>query len=136
MDARSVVVEANARFDAAMTKSDPQDDAGISKSAGISKDNAKMEETRLNGARAKLVQATSDMSAISVGATRFGAARQPGRSKPKQQDGGEGISNLRKRKLHAPKNGWKDPKGVTMHFFTGRFCLYQHASNIFWKLRE
>jgi len=99
-DARSVVAEAKARFDAAMAKSDALDDSDVTKAAGIVRDKAKAEETRLNGARARLAQASADLSAISV--ARFGAARQlPSSSKPKLQEDKE-SNKLLKRKLPAP----------------------------------
>jgi len=73
-DARSAVAEVKARFDAATAKADALDDADASKGASITKDKAKVEEARLNGARAKLAQVSADLSAIAV--ARFGAARQ------------------------------------------------------------
>jgi 3-methyladenine DNA glycosylase Tag len=128
-DARSVIAEAKARFDAAMAKSDALDDSDVTKAAGIVRDQAKVEETRLNGARARLAQASADLSAISV--ARFGAARQPARSsKPKLQDDKE-SSKLPKRKLSAPMKGWNDSKGVTLRVFTDRYSMYQHEANIF-----
>ena len=128
-DARSVVAEAKARFDVAMVKSDAMDDANVSKVPKIVRDRAKVEEARLNGARARHAQASAYLFAISV--ARFGASRQPGRSNPKQQDDVEVSNKLLKRKLSRPMNGWKDPKGVTMLVFTDRFCLYRHVANIF-----
>ncbi len=129
-DARSVVAEAKARFDATMVKSDAMDDADVSKVSRIIRDMAKVEEARLNGASAWLAQASADISAISV--AKFGAARQTGfGSSPKPRlDTGEAGSKLLKRKLHAPKDGWKDAEGVTLTVFTHRHCLYQHVSNI------
>jgi len=62
-----------------------------------------VEEARLNGARARLAQVSADLSPISV--ARFGASRQPGSLKPKQQDAGEGSNKLLNRKLHAPMDG-------------------------------
>jgi len=62
---------------------------------------------------------------------RFG----PINLKPKLQEDTE-RSKLLKRKLHAPMDGWKDPKGVTLRVFTYRYCMYQHVANIFLKLRE
>jgi hypothetical protein len=50
-------------------------------------------------------------------------------------DAGEAGSKLQKRKLHAPKDGWKDAKCVTLNVFTDMHCLYHHLSNIFWQLR-
>jgi hypothetical protein len=55
--------------------------------------------------------------------------------KPKLQDDKESIK-LMKRKLPAPMDGWKDPKGVTLRVFTDRYSMYQHVANISWKLRE
>jgi len=107
-DARSVVTEAKARFDAPMAKSDALDDSDVTKAA---RTQPKVEEARLNGARARLAQASVDLSAIFV--ARFGAPRQTGsgsRSKPRLDSGGAGLKLL-KRKLHAPKDGWKDAKG-------------------------
>ncbi len=72
-EARSVVAEATARFEAALAKSDALDDADVTKVAGIIRDRAKVQEARLNGARARLAQASADLSAISV--ARFGASR-------------------------------------------------------------
>ena len=43
------------------------------KGAELTRDKAKVEEARLNGARARLAQASADLFAISV--ARFGAAR-------------------------------------------------------------
>ena len=94
---------------------------------------AKVEEARLNGARARLVHASADLSAISV--ARFGNSRQPSNVKPKPQDYKE-SSKLMKRKMLALVDGWKDPKGVTLRVFTDRYSMYQHVANIFWKLRE
>ncbi len=118
-----------------MVKSDAMDDADASKVARIIRDKAKVEEARLNGARARLAHASTDLSAISV--ARFGAARQTGYGsnfRPRL-DAGEAGSKLLKRKLPAPKDGWKDAKGVTMTVFTDRHCLYRHLSNIFWQMR-
>ncbi len=53
-----------------------------------------------------------------------------------KKNDGEGSRNLLKIKLHAPKNGWKDPKGVIVTVFTDRHRVYRHVSNIFWQLRE
>jgi hypothetical protein len=130
-DARSVVAEAKARFDASMAKFDALDDYDVTKAAGIVMDKAKVEETRLNGACARLAQASANLSAISM--ARFGAARHTGaRSSVKPRlDSGEAGSKLLKRKLPAPKDGWKDAKGVTLNVFTDRHTLYQHMSNIF-----
>ena len=132
-DARSVVAEAKDRFDVAMAKSDTLDDANVSKVACIVMDRAKVEEIRLNGARARLAQASTNLYAIFV--ARFGSSRQPSSLKPKLQEDKK-SSKLMKRKLPAPMDGWKDPKGVTLHVFTDMHCLYQHVANIFWKLRE
>ena len=74
MDARSVVAEAKARFDASMAKSDALDDSDVTKAAGIVRGKAKMEETRLNGARARLAQASADLSAIFCGKVRSRSA--------------------------------------------------------------
>ena len=121
-EARSVVAEAKARFDAAMAKSDALDDSDITKATRIVMDKAKVEETRLNSTRDKLEQASADLSAISV--ARFGAARQPvSSSKPKLQDDKK-SNKLLKRKLLALMDGWKDPKGVTLRVFTDRYSLY------------
>ena len=65
-DARSVVAEATARFEAALAKSDALDDADATKVAGIIRDRAKVEEARLTGARARLAQASADLSAIRI----------------------------------------------------------------------
>jgi len=132
-DARSVIAESKARFDVPMAKSDALDDADVSKLSGIVKDMAKVEEARLNGARARLAQASACLFAISV--ARLGSSRQPNNLKPKLQEDKE-SKKLLKRKLHAPMYRWKDPKGVTMRVFTDRYFLYQHVANIFWKLRE
>ena len=94
-DARSAVAEAKARFDAATAKADALDDADVSKVANVVKDKAKVEEARLNGARAMLSQASADLSAIAV--ARFGPARQHASgssSKAKQPDPGEAGSKL------------------------------------------
>jgi len=86
-----------------MAKSDSLDDANVPKVSGIVRNIAKMEEARLNGARARLAKASAYMFAISV--ARFGASRQPGSSKPTQQDAGKGSIKLLKRKLLVPKDG-------------------------------
>ena len=108
MDARNAVAYVKARFDAAQTKSDTLDDADASKGARLIRDKTKEEETRPNGARARLAQASADLSPISV--ARFVAARQTGygsSSKPRL-DVGEAGSKLMKRKLPAPQDGWKE----------------------------
>jgi len=93
---------------------------------------AKVEEARLNGARASLAQALANLSAIFV--ARFGSSRQPAScAKPKLQDDKESNKHL-KRKLPAPMDGWEDPKGVTLRVFTYRYSMYQHVANILWKL--
>ncbi len=95
-------------------------------------DMAKVEEARLNGARARLAQALADLSAISV--ARFGAVRQTvggSSSKSKLTEEGEGKSKFMKWKLPVPKYGWKDAKGVTLLVCLDRFKLFQHLSNIF-----
>jgi hypothetical protein len=109
-DATSVVAKAKARFDGALAKSDALDDADVSKVARIIKDKAKVEEACLNGARARLAQASSDMSAIYV--ARFGAARHTGSwsNSKLRLDAGEAKSKLLKKKLHASKNGGKSLK--------------------------
>jgi len=84
--ARSIVAEAKARFDPATAKSDTLDDVDVSKVAEVGKDKAIVEEARLNGARPRLAQAWAYLFVISV--ARFGASRQPGTSKPKQQEAG------------------------------------------------
>ena len=132
-DARSVVAKAKARFDATMAKSDAYDDADVSKVSGIIRDMAKVEEARLNGARARLAKASADLSAISV--AKFGSCRQPNIAKPKLQDDRESIK-LMKRKLPPPMDKWTNPKGVTLRVFTDRYNLYQHVANLYWKLRE
>jgi predicted flap endonuclease-1-like 5' DNA nuclease len=53
-DARSVVAEAKARFDAAMANSDALDADDVTRVAGIGRNIAKVEEARLNGVRARL----------------------------------------------------------------------------------
>ena len=106
-----------------MAKSDALDDADVSKVARIIRDRAKVEEARLNGARARLAQASADLSAIFV--ARFRAAPQTGfgsNSKPRL-DAREVGSMLPKRKLPTPKDGWKDAKGVTMNVFADRHCM-------------
>ncbi len=105
-DARSAVAEAKARFDAAMAKADAMNDANDTKAAGITRDMTKVEEARLNGARARLAKASADLSAISV--ARFGAVRQTAggsSSKSKLAEEGEGKRKFLKRKLPAPKDG-------------------------------
>ena len=101
-DARSVVAEAKARFDAAMAKSDALNDADVSKVSCIARDRAKVEEARLYGARARLAQASADLFAISVAS--FGSSRQPSSLKPKLQEDKE-SSKLLTRNLHAPMDG-------------------------------
>ncbi len=136
-DARSVVAEAKARFDTSMAKPDALDDADISKMACIVKDRSKVEEVCLNGARARLAQASADLSAVSV--ARFGAAIQTAvgnNLKSKLTEEGEGKIKFLKRKLPAPKDGWKDAKGVTLLVYFDRFKLFHHLSNIFWQLRD
>jgi hypothetical protein len=112
-----------------MAKSDALDDADVFKVTRLVTDIAKMEEASLKGARVRLEQAFANLFSIYV--ARLGASRHPGSSKPKQQDAGEDNNKLLKRKLHAPKEGWKDPKGVAMHVFPYRFYVYQHVANIF-----
>jgi hypothetical protein len=43
---------------------------------------------------------------------------------------------LLKRKLQAPKDGWKDSKDATILVYTDRHLIFQHFFEIFWKLRE
>jgi hypothetical protein len=102
LDARNVVAEAKARFDAAMAKSDALDDADVSKVASIVKDKAKVKEARLNGARARLAQASANLFAISV--ARVGASRQPNSLKPKLQEDKKSRKFM-KRKLPVPMDG-------------------------------
>ncbi len=116
-----------------MAKSDALDDADVSKVSGIVRDMAKVVEARLNGALARSAQASAYLFAISVAS--FGSFRQPNSLKPKLQEDKE-INKLMKRKLPAPMDGWKYPKGVTLRVFTNRYCMYQHVANIFWNLRE
>ena len=114
-----------------MAKLDALDDSDVTKVTGIVRDIAKVKEARLNGARARLEQASADLCAISV--PRFGADRQTGSgssSKPRL-DAGEARSKLLKRKLPSPKDGRKDAKGVTLNVFTDRHCLYQHMRFFF-----
>ena len=108
------------------------DNADALKSARLARGKANVEEAHLKGARVMVAQASTDLSEISV--ARFGAARQlinGIKSKAKQHDVGEGGKKLPKRKLPAPMDSWKDPKGVTMHVFTDRHCIYRHEANIF-----
>ncbi len=89
-----------------MEKADALDDANDTKAVGVTRDRSKVEEARLNGARARLAQASADLSAISV--ARFGAIRQTAggsSSKSKLIKEGEGKSKFLKRKLPAPKDG-------------------------------
>ncbi len=100
-DARSAVAKAKARFDAVMAT---LEDADVSKGAALTRDKAKLEDARLNGARAGFTQASASLSAISV--ARFGAARRPGSSNPKQQDDGEGSSKQAIEEEATCAQGW------------------------------
>ena len=123
-DARSVVAEAKARFDAVMPKLDAMDDADVYKVARVVRDIAKVKEDRLGNARARLADAYADLYAISV--ARFGNARQTGFGSSSEPwlNTGEERSKLMKRKLPSPKDGWKDLKGVTLPVLTYKHCMY------------
>ncbi len=114
-DARSVVAEAKSSFRRNNGEIGRSRRRRYLQGASIVRDRAKVGEARLNGARARLAQASANVSAISV--ARFGAVRQTAggsSSKSKLTEEGEGKSKFLKRKLPAPKDGWKDAKGVTL----------------------
>ncbi len=44
-------------------------------------------------------------------------------------------NKMLKRKVLAPNDGWLDKEGIDLHTFRDRHRMYQHLSNMFWKLR-
>jgi hypothetical protein len=118
-------------------KSDALEDDGTSKVARRVIDKTKIEERRLNSARARLAQASSDLSVISV--ARFGDTRQAGigsSSRPRPLEPEEGSTKLLKRKMSAPKDGWKDAKGMTISIYADKHRFFHHLADIFWQLKE
>ena len=86
-DERVSVASFEARFAATFAKSDLQADDNSSAAAKLTRERTTTEEARLNGARARLVAASSNLAAFSAG--RFGvstavAKSAAGSSKPKE----------------------------------------------------
>ena len=138
-DERVAVAAATARFEAALVKSDKLLDDDSSAVAKRIRDASTVEEARLNGARARLAAAREALS--QYGIARYGASAPQAAGiasvKVEDEDADEKKEQrMLKRKLPAPKDGWKDLKGVTINVYTERALLYQDLFDIFWKLRK
>ncbi len=108
-------------MEAIQAKSDALDDVDATKGSRVIREKTKVEEARLYGSRTRLAQASADLASIFV--ARFGIARQPNTGiiiRYPQADTVEADNKLRKRKLPAPRDGWKDAKGVTISDFSDR----------------
>ncbi len=133
-DERVFVDVAEARFAAALDKRDRLADDNSSDGVARIRARASVEEARLISARQRLAAATENLRAFSV--AKFGATSKSARPKNKQDSSvGKDKKHL-KRKLPTPKDGYLDPKGIIIRFFTYRHCLFQPLSNMFVKMRE
>ena len=142
VDEKKSVADASARFEAALGKSDKlkEDDATLV--AKVIRDMASVEEARLNGARVRLNAAVDRLTAYSLAKLGSGpraAAAHPAVAKD-EDEAAEKLEKkekkLLKRKLPAPKDGLLDKKGVILHTFRDRHCLFQHLTDMFFKLRD
>ncbi len=130
---------ANVRFEAALVKSDLLGDDDSSAGAKRIKDKTLAEEARLEAARGRLLTARADLAAYGV-AIHGASAPVVTSAATVKIDDDDAVEKkelrLLKRKLPAPKDGWKDAKGATISVYTDRHLLYQQLFEIFWKLRE
>ena len=130
--AMDVVADDTTRFKITLAKPDALGDDDTPKVVRMVRDRTKIEETRLNGARARLAHASAYLFVISV--ARFGAARQPGiesNSKPRQLEPGEGGSKLLKRKLPGPKDGWKYAKSMTIIVYADKYRFFHFCQTYY-----
>jgi hypothetical protein len=138
-DERVAVAAANVRFEAALAKSDLLGDDDSSTGAKRIKDKTLAEEARLSATRGKLQTARADLAAYGVAIHGASAPVITSAASAKIDDDVAAEKKelrLLKRKLPAPKDGWKDTKGATISVYTYRHLLYQQLFEIFWKLRE
>ncbi len=130
---------ANVRFEAALAKSDLLADDDSSAGAKRTREKTLAEEARLDAARGRLQIARADLAAYGVAINGASApvATSVASVKIDDDDAAEKKElRLLKRKLPAPKDGWKDAKGATISVYTDRHLMYQQLFDIFWKLRE
>ncbi len=101
-----------------------------------------VEEARLNGARVRLAVARDRLTAYSLAKLGTGprATTVNAVSKSDEDDVAEKqekkYKKLLKKKLHAPKDGWLDEKGIILHIFHDRHRLIQYLTVMFFKLRD
>ena len=142
IDEKKAVVDATTRFEAALKKSDKLKDDDATPVAKVIRDLASVEEARLNGARARMAAARDSLTAYSLAKLGSGpkAAAAPAVPKTDEDDAAEKQEKkdkkLLKRKLPAPKDGWLDKKGIILHTFRDRHRLFQHLTDMFFKLRD
>jgi hypothetical protein len=137
-DERVVVAFANARFEAAIARSDVLLDDDSSAAAERIRDKVLAEEARLTAARVGLQAARAKLAAYGVaihGATPFATAGSPSVKADDEDAADEKAQRLLKRKLPSPKDGWKDEKGAMIVAFSDKNRLLQQLFDIFWKLR-
>ncbi len=140
IDEKKAVVDATTRFEAALKKSDKLKEDDASPVAKVIRDMASVEEARLNGARVRLAAARDSLTDYSLAKLGSGprATAAPAVPKSDEDDAAEKQEKkdkkLLKRKLPAPKDGWLDKKGIILHTFRDRHRLFQHLTDIFFKL--
>ena len=130
---------ANGRFEAAIARSDVLLDDDSSAAAKRIREKVLTEEARLNAARVRLQAARAELAAygVAIHGASTPVVTSAASVKIDDDDAAEKKElRLLKRKLPAPKDGWKDAKGATISVYTDRHLLYQQLFDIFWKLRE
>jgi hypothetical protein len=141
-DERKSVADASTRFEAALRKSDKLKEDDASAAAKVVRDMVNVEETRLAAARGRLAAARDSLTAYSLAKLGAGPQAATVLAVPKvdEDDAAEKQEKkdkkLLKRKLPAPKDGWLDKKGIILHTFRDRHCLFQHLTDMFFKLRD
>ena len=137
-DERVAVAAALARFEAALVKSDALGDDDVSAGAKRTREKTLAEEARLVTARGELKAARNALAAYGI-AVHGASAPLPGAASSSKLDDEDALekkeNRMLKRKLPAPKDGWKGLKGMTIQLYSDRNTLYQQLYDIFWKLR-
>ena len=125
-DERVVVATTLVRFEEAIAKRNGLQDNDASARTKKTRDKTLVEETRLNTARDELVTAKVDLVAYGVAVHGAPSHSEVGASCAKLDDE-DALENkelrLLKRKLPAPKDGWRDAKGATIHSYADRHLL-------------
>ncbi len=126
-DERVAVASANARFEAAIARSDVLLDDDFSVAAKRIREKVLAEEARLTAARIRLQAAGAELAAYGV-AIHGAMPPASGSSSVKVDDedaADKKAQRLLKRKLPSPKDGWKDGKGATIVAFADKNRLLQ-----------